>query len=200
MEQSLRTVYIYGKLAADCGVKSIQLRGNTVAELVEGLSANFKEQLRPQVNKPRLVCRVKGFDTQESLYYDLGDLEEIHIFPALGGGGGDNGFFKIIIGFIILAVAIFAPYLLPALAPLFATLAPTLIAVGAGMIIGGIMQLTMPQPEVGTGSGEQIEASKYLGATANTVRIGTSIPILLGRSKVFGHIFSFNVDAVDVAT
>jgi hypothetical protein len=70
-----------------------------------------------------------------------------------------------------------------------------LLSMGAGLILGGLMELIMPQPRP-SGPGE---ASKYLGAQGNTTRIGTPIPILAGRHKVFGQWFSFNVDAFDSA-
>ena len=43
------------------------------------------------------------------------------------------------------------------------------------------------------------EASKYLGADQNTVKIGTRIPLLYGKHQAFGHYLSFNVDAKDIS-
>lgn len=206
--QSLRTVYIYGKLAKQCGIKSVQLRGDTVAELIEGLSANFKDQLKPTVDNPRLVCRVKGYDSKQSLYeYLPEEVEEIHLYPTLlGGGGGGGGIFKIFIGVVIIATVFLAGPLAGAWGLFVAGSTGSLTAlgmvalnVGVGLILGGVMELMMPQPKMDLSAANDVQASKYLGANQNTIKIGTPIPLLFGRHKAYGHYISFNVDAVDVA-
>ncbi len=205
MDKSLRKVFIYGKLKQLLGREYIELSGDTVTELVEGISANFKKELQPVPGKPRMVCRIRGFDTQESLHRPLEEDEtEIHLYPTLMGGGGNGGLMKIIIGVILIvvvAVAIVASggtLLAPATWAL-TNFGAALLMTGVSMVIGGIMDLMAPQPKTDLSASNDIESSKYLGANTNTIKIGTSIPILMGEHMAYGHFISFNVDATNVA-
>ena len=207
MDKSLRKVYIYGKLKQLIGVDFVELSGDTVYELVSGVSANFKAVLQPAPGKPKLVCKVRGFDTEESLHRTLTDDEtEIHLYPTLLGGGGNGGLMKIIIGAIMIAVVAFAIIATGGFAALAAgsialtAFGSSLLLTGITMVIGGLMELLAPQPKMDMSSANDIESSKYLGSQGNTVKIGTCIPIIFGEHLAFGHYISFNVDATNVAT
>lgn len=209
----LRTVRLYGKLREKCGVDSVQLTGDSVAELVSGLSANFKHKLQPTPDSPRMLCRVKGHSTLESIRTPLpSDESEIHLYPALIGAGGGNGsLMKIIIGAIMIVafVAITVATGGATLAALPGLLASGQLALtafgsfllfgGSMMILGGLMEMLAPQPTLDMSAANNVESSKYLGAQQNTVRIGTPIPLLFGRHRVHGHFISFNVDTKTLA-
>lgn len=207
MDKSLRTVFLYGKLKDLTGQDSVTLSGDTVYELIDGISANFKEQLQPTPDKPKIVCRVRDFDTEESLHRQLEDDEtEIHLYPTLlgAGGGGNGGLFKVIIGVIMVAVVAWAIVAsggtlgIAALGSL-TQFGSALLMTGVGLIIGGLMEMMMPQPKLDMSASNDLESSKYLGANQNTIKIGTCIPLLLGRHIGYGHFISFNVDATNVA-
>lgn len=152
------------------------------------------------------MCRVRDFDTEESLHRQLEDSEtEIHLYPTLLGGGGSNGgLFKILIGVLMVAVVAFAIVAtggtigLAALGTL-TNFGSALLLTGAGLIVGGLLELIMPQPKLDLTASNDLESSKYLGANGNTIKIGSPIPLLMGRHKAYGHIISFNVDATNVA-
>lgn len=207
MEQSLKTVWLYGALRKKCGVDKVQIRGGSVKELIEALSANFKTKLQPTPESPRLLCKVKDFDTPEKLMEPIPEgVDDIHIYPCLTGGGGNGGLWKIVIGALIIATAIFAAPLLGAWGVFVSastgaltTLGTIAVTIGAGMIIGGLMDIMFPQPKIDLTTGANVESSKYLGSTGNTTKIGTPIPIIFGEILHYGQIISFNVDAVDVA-
>ena len=71
--------------------------------------------------------------------------------------------------------------------------ASLLMKVGALALLGGLSQLLAPTPE----AEEEQNRSAYLGAPGNTVKIGTRIPILYGRHKVYGHFLSFDINAIE---
>lgn len=207
MDQSLRKVYLHGRLEKLTGHKFVYLSGSTVYELVEGISANFKKELQPTPDRDKIVVKIDGFDTEESLHRPLEDDEkEIHIHPTLMGGGGKNGgLFKVIVGIILVAVVAWAVVATGGLAALAAGttqltwLGSTMLTTGIGLILGGVMEMMMPQPKIDLSASNDLEASKYLGAQGNTVRIGTPIPLILGRYRANGHFISFNVDSKNVA-
>jgi hypothetical protein len=119
-------------------------------------------------------------------------MTDIHVYPRTGGAGGDNGLVQIIIGIALIAVAVFAPALIPG----FMSVASVATA-GAMMVLGGVMQMLTPMPEAAGGSTD--EKSNYLGANQNTVKIGTNIPLAYGNVKMSGHYLSFDVDSKDNA-
>lgn len=161
----------------------MEVTANTVREAVEivtGQLAFFQPGL-----SGRKTIRIAGCDYVEDL--ERTDMEEIHILPPLQGGK-KGGLTQIIIGAVLITAAIFTG----------GTAIPAMLALqGASFIIGGLIQMLAPTPKA---DGEDPkEQSQYLGATGNTTKIGTRIPILFGRDMVFGHYLSFDVDAKDVA-
>jgi predicted phage tail protein len=71
---------------------------------------------------------------------------------------------------------------------------------GLSLVMGGLLEMLSPAPKMDSSgnAASDPEASKYLGATQNTVKIGTRIPLLYGRHIAYGHYISFDVDAFDV--
>lgn len=206
MGKSSRKVFLYGNLRKLTGVESVELVGSSVFELLEGISANFKKQLQPTPDRARIVVKVRDFDSEDDIRRPLrDDEEEIHVYPTLmGAGGGNGGLFKIIVGIILVAVVAVAIVATGGalLAPgtwMLTSFGSALLTTGVGLIVGGLMELMTPQPKLDMSASNDLESSKYLGANSNTVKIGTPIPLLLGRHKFYGHIISFNVDSTNVA-
>lgn len=174
--------------------KPIEVEASTVAEAVRALQ--FIPELQPKDGNPWPVT-IQGINSDIALY-SVTNMEEIHVYPRTGGAGGRNGLLQILIGVALIALAVMNPALL------FAEAGGLLSGVGisagmiglsgAMMVLGGIMQMLMPVPE-----NNNVESSIYLGASQNTVRIGTPIPMLYGTRKIGGQYLSFDVDAKDIA-
>lgn len=181
----------------------IELSGSSVAEVINGLCRQTKA-FNVGLNEEKHHLRVHGFDTEESLFAPIPeDVEVLHIMPDIRGGKG-GGFFKIAIGVVLVAAAFVIPgagLALPGvLGATGATFGSVLFGVGLNLILGGLLQLLSPSPEIDSKPVQQDpEASKYLGANQNTVKIGTRIPLLYGKHPVYGHYLSFNVDAKEVS-
>lgn len=157
----------------------------TVAEAIKAMCTVTRGVFNPKPGNSRYAIQVAGYDTSDALYATSFD-EEIHIYPQFSGG--KDGFFQIIIGAALVGVS-FA---------LGGPIGTALLGMGLSLALGGVMSLMSPAPQMDTGTQEQDpEASRYLAATGNTVKIGTRIPILYGEHLVFGHILSFNVNAFD---
>lgn len=196
---SRRRIVVHGSLRALVPAP-LELEVATAAEAVHALT-RLVPALRPAVGRDRPLVKVLGFDTVESLYAPT-EAAEIHLVPAFAGG--KSGFFKVLIGGILVAAAV-------ALGPagaviqgvgaglLKAGVAGTLLGLGTSLALGGLLELVSPAPKIDVHAAQDPEASKYLGTPRNTVRIGTRIPLLFGEHLAHGHILSFDVDAVDVA-
>lgn len=183
-----KRLVLHGWLKEACP-HDVVLDADTVAEAINGL-CKMTKAFNPKIGRPRVMIEALGFDTVEALYTPT-EQEEIHIVPALYGGLG-GGIFKIVVGTVLvvagLAVMTFNP-----------TIGTVLVSMGASYILGGVLELLSPAPNLDLDGGADIEASKYLGAPGNTVKIGTRIPLLYGEHIAYGHFLSFNVDAKDVA-
>lgn len=162
---------------------SLEIHGDTVAEVLEGWSRQVG--LADVPLDQRMVMEIIDFDTPEKLA-EKTDVEEIHIFPALFGGGG---FGRILIGAALIVVgAVLAPFSIP--------VNIAIAVAGLSLVLGGIMQLFMKAPT--TNKSNDPAASKYLGNSVNTTQIGTIIARGAGRMRAGGQYLSVQVDSSDL--
>ena len=193
-------VVLHGYLK-DLYDKETFIEGNDVAEIINGFCKQTKS-LDVPLGEERHQLRVHGFDTKESLFEPLSpDTKEIHLLPDIRGGKG-GGFLKVVVGAVLIAAAVYTGGgSLTALAATGSTsLSSIMFSLGVSLVLGGLLEIISPAPQIDTLPDTQDpEASKYLGATQNTVKIGTRIPLLYGRHEAFGHYLSFNVDAKDIS-
>lgn len=180
-------IKMHGMFAEDFGPE-FTIEAETVAEAIEGLTRQLTFYAdRPLENRP--LCRVVEIVDPRELYSKT-ELKEVHLVPAMIGGGGVG---KIVVGAAILAFAIINPFSIAA-----AWIITGLITVGATLVMQGAMQLFMKAPEISIKGSKDPEASKYFGLSENTVAIGTPIPIQYGRGPATGHLLAINIDAKDI--
>lgn len=191
-----RQIFFHGKLKGICP-DGLEIEAKSVVEALSLLTKQV-QALRPALGKERYEVRVLKCETVDSLV-NPSDLKEIHIIPSFDGGKR-GGFFQIALGAILIAASIMLPGGQFALGFMTFNLNAALFAVGATLLLGGVIQLLSPTPKIDNGPlAQDPEASKYLGPPKNTTRIGTRIPIGYGRFKVYGHILSAQIDAKEVA-
>lgn len=183
-------VHLHGALRSRYG-EHIDIEASTAAEAIEGLSVQLPDWPR------NMVIEVPGFETEERLH-NVGP-EELHLVPAMYGGGGKFG--QILIGAALIAAA---AYFGPAGAGMImgkgltAGAATAMMSVGIGMMLNGVMALFMKAPSIS--KSEDPPASKYFGNSENTAESGTPIPLLYGCINVFGHWVSLQSDADKLVT
>lgn len=194
-------IVLHGYLK-DLYKEELILSGHSVSELINGM-CKTTNAFNPVPGKGRHCISIVGYDNLDMLTQPLpADIEELHIVPTMSGGK-KGGFFQIVLGAVLIAAAVWTGG---------ATLAGFQLGIAGGsmgllgsaglsMVLGGLMSFLSPTPKADSSSQGPAdpEASKYLGATQNTVKIGTRIPIMYGENKAFGHYISFDVDAKDVA-
>jgi len=175
----------------------LELAVNSVKEAIEAACVVTGRALHPTPGRGRIRVAVIGFNTQQDLCRTLRDDEsEIHIMPALGGAGGGGGFFQIIMGVVLVAAAVaLGPIGMGAGSLIGGTTALALGAMGAMMVLGGIMSMMSPAPPSGI---NDPNGSLYLGAPQNTTKAGTPIPIGYGKFRTYGQILSADIEAVAV--
>lgn len=168
------------------------IKADTVAEAIEGWSKQieFYEHL-PYDQRP--IVRVVGFSTPDELTAKT-EQTEIHLVPAIVGGGGNFG--KILIGAALIGMSLIPGGQAGTLL-LGSSLSSAFMAAGIGMALTGVMGYFIKAPSISKANDP--EASKYLGLSNNTTTIGTPIAICYGRVPVNGHVLALNVDATDMA-
>ena len=162
----------------------IEVEADSVAEAVRSLA--FIPELQREDGQPHTV-RIKGI-TSDIALYSKSSMADIHIYPRIGGAGGRGGILQVLLGIVLVAVSIAFPVILG-----FST--SSLFMTGALMVLGGVLQMLLPAPE----KTEAGQSSKYLGASVNTVQIGTRQAIIAGTRRWGGHYLSFDVDAKELA-
>lgn len=191
-----KKIFLHGYLK-DLYAEPIEVEAETVAEAVRYLE--MIPELTPISGQLHAV-KIAGVDNEIALFAK-NDIEEIHVYPHMGGSGGKGGLIQIVLGIALIALAVWTGgaglFMMASGAPLITS--STLFMAGAMMVLGGVMQLLMPAPSMDNTNGQE-EGSKYLSASGNTVKIGTRIPLLYGARRVYGHFLTFDVDAKDVSS
>lgn len=180
-------ITFHGKLADDYGAVH-HIEAGSVREAVTALTSQigFYED-RLVLERP--LVRIVGHDSEESLDENP---DEIHIVPAVAGGKGVG---KILLGAALIGIAIINPgiggmILSQAGVSLFAGL-------GVSLMLGGLAQLFTKAPSLSKPSDP--DASKYLGLSNNTTKIGTVRSYSMGRIKLTApHLLALNVDSTDL--
>lgn len=181
-----KKIILHGYLK-DLYAAPIEVEAATVAEAMRSLEQI--PELQPEDGQPHPVV-ILGVESEMALYANT-TMEEIHVHPRTGGGGGRNGIMQVLIGVALIAIGIWNPAFLASVG----ISSTQLFLAGGLMALGGILQMLAPKPDE-----DDERTSNYLGATQNTVKIGTPIPLGYGTRKIGGHYLSFDVDAVNVSS
>lgn len=166
---------LHGELRRRYGTH-FDFQARSVGEAVEGLSRQLPDWPR------ELLIEIPGFSSEEALQ-ETTDVREVHLVPAMFGGGAVG---RILVGIVLIV----ASFVIPGLS---AAVAAALIATGISMTLGGIMALFMKAPS--TSKSEDPPPSKYFGVNDNTAESGTPITLAYGRINLFGHWLSLQSDA-----
>lgn len=162
---------------------SFDLEVETVADAITALSSQLPDWPRD------MLLDVPGYDTLEKINART-DAEEIHVIPAVFGGGGKFG--SIILGAALIGLS-FIPGAGPAGTLLLGKYASAAMVAGATMVLNGVVGLFMKAPSISRENDP--EASKYLGLNKNTTAIGTPITLAWGRIPPKGHYLSLQSNA-----
>jgi predicted phage tail protein len=180
----MKTIYLHGSLK-ELHPEPIKVHAQTAAEALSIL----KQLPGFDVENP-VPVRVKDIECRDALYAPT-ELTELHVYPALMGGGGNTNILQVIIGAVLVIVGAILWWTGPA-GGTMASVGISMMMGGAMVMLGGIIGMLAPSPKYGSSAGQQ---SLYIPANQNTVKIGTRIPLVYGRIRHFGHYLSFNVDA-----
>lgn len=164
----------------------MEVDGATPAEILEGWSRQTSMEDMPLDKRP--VIDVLGFDSENELMDQLPEgTTELHLVPAMFGGGGAVG--KILIGAALIGLSF-----IPGIGQVAQV---ALLSAGIGMAMGGVMQMFMRSPKMDSKSSTD-DGSKYINGATNSTAIGTRIGYGGGRMRVGGQFLSLQVNSSDM--
>ncbi len=184
---AVRTVRLYGVLGARFG-RVFRLAVASPAEAVRALCAQLPgfEQYLAGSRERGLTYAV--FYGRRNLREDelqlAGTREDIRIAPVLIGSK-KGGVFQTVLGAVLVGVGLMTGQL-------------WLVAVGGGMMVGGVAQMLAPQPKgLTTGEDAANTASYAFGGPVNTTAQGNPVGLLYGKRRIGGAIISGGIYAED---
>jgi predicted phage tail protein len=182
----VRTVRLYGVLGARFG-RVFRLAVASPAEAIRALCAQLPglEQYLATSKQRGLTYAVfqgrQGVGEDQLQFNGSGD---IRIAPVIIGSK-KGGLFQTILGAVLVVVGIYFGQ-------------PWLIAMGAGMAFGGVMQMLSPQPKGLSGREDPGNTPSYaFGGPVNTVAMGNPVGLLYGKRRIGGAIISGGIYAED---
>ena len=182
--------------------QEIKTEATSYREALEALK--MQEGFNPRTSKVRYVCEIPEvksiIDLDEPVANGLLTLKRkqtLNTLRGFQGSGESNGWVKVIVGVVLIAVAVYMPTVSAGFAALgsagMVNLNLLIGSVGLAFISGGIAQELLP--EVGGGS-ETEDSSNTATSYPNTVASGTTRAMIFGKHRFGGHLFQFNIEIV----
>lgn len=178
------TLVLHGKLREHYD-QDIVVNAETIREAISAMA--LIDEFNPSKQRKRFVCKVDGCDVASKLDQPIEKTEiHLHCDQVQDGqftqGAGNNPYVNIIIGVVLMVVGYFTFGATTGWGMAF-------FSAGVGLVSGGIMQIINPVDEI---KDEDNDRNKSVTQYRNTVDSGTPIPIIVGKHKHAGHIFSLN--------
>lgn len=182
----VRTVRLYGVLGARFG-RVFRLAVGSPAEAIRALCVQVPglEQYLTTSKQRGLAYAV--FQGRQNIGEDElrhGGGGDIRIAPVVIGSK-KGGVFQTILGAVLVVVGVYFGQ-------------PWLVAMGAGMAVGGVAQMLAPQPKGLSGREDPANAPSYaFGGPVNTTAMGNPVGVLYGKRRIGGAIISGGIYAED---
>lgn len=178
--QKLRTVRLYGHLGVKFG-RTHQFAVASAAEAIRALCSQF-EGFREAISKVNVAVRIGARVINEAdvragrLSEPVGN-DDIRIAPV-PIGSGKNGVLQTVLGIVLVVAGVY-------------TGNPTLIASGASLVVGGVIQMLTPTPSLDKDrDGPNNTPSYNFNGPVNTSAQGNPVPVLYGRMMVGSYVVS----------
>lgn len=170
----LRTIHLGGSLAK-YSRKSIVIDAPDIKMLMQGLYSMFGPRFKQKIRdgewhitkKPLKNCAILNDSiSAEEVPMTLSDaITEFWINPAIRAR---SAIIRIVVGVVLVVAGLYFKI-------------PTLVTLGATLIIGGVTELLAPKPKTGQQSQSGQNPSFFFNGTVNVTEQGGPVPIVYGR-------------------
>ncbi len=190
----MKTLHLHGPLGEKYG-RSFELDISTPAEAIHAVAVQvpgFAEDVRAGVwHVVRGPLECEEALNEEAILVGLGTEDEVHLLPAVEGA--NSGGMMTLIGAALFVTGFFTGG---------ATWGPAMMAMGAGIAIGGIISMTTKLP-TGTdptvGDSVDQRASFLFNGPTNTSSQGVAVPRGYGRLRVGSIVVSASVQSEELS-
>jgi len=199
----LSKIKVYGRLARFLGQRTFEAEVKTPIDTFKFLLANFP-QLELHMTEQSYCVKVGKDEIDETELFNPLGQQEIKIIPV---ATGSRGFFRVLAGVALIAVAIAAPAAglgLGGGSPLlFGTTGGGALAAAAGnlgiyLTLSGAAQMLTPVPQPpGVSEDPQSQNFSFSGVQ-NTSRAGTALPVIYGEIFAGSLVVSAGIDTVQI--
>jgi len=190
----IRTIKLFGELAKQTGVETLELDVDTPRMAILGLNAlvpNFEETMRG-LNCPINVVSINTLDKEKSKGYDkkafqddFEDADEICIVPDISGAGAET------VAYLIMT------YEFSYMAAVAITIA---LNVAVAYALGSVASMLAPKPDTAGGSQRADQKPSFIfNGPINVSKQGYPVPLVYGTCLVGSIVMSSAVDVVDLA-
>lgn len=193
-QDQLREVRLYGVLGKKYG-RVHQLAVATVREAAQALGViipGFAKDVLEHKDGFHLftgAIKKEANVGERSLDCRLGRGEAICIVPAIAGAK-QGGVLQVIVGAVLLVAGFFTGG---------ATWGAAMMIGGGALMLGGILQMSMPVPDATAASSESRAESYAFGSVANSTAQGVAVPVVYGRGICGSVVVSQGLTAVEMA-
>jgi predicted phage tail protein len=189
----MKKIQLLGELGKKFG-KSFDFDVRNPAEAVKALCANFPEFKQHLVDSEKRGIAYKVLVGKEAKSVDElhnpSGKQSIKFVPILQGAGG--GTLNVILGAVLIAAS-FIPFLAP--------ISPYLMSAGIAMVIGGVVQMLTPMPNLNadTSNNQPDNKPSYaFNGAVNTTAQGYPVPVGYGRMIVGSAVISAGIVAEEL--
>ena len=193
----MKKIQLLGELGKKFG-KSFDFDVRNPAEAVNALCANFPEFKQHLLDSEKRGVAYKVLVGKESKSVDElhnpSGKESIKFVPVLHGAGGGVG--NIIIGAVLIAAAVVGTVFFPG-----NPISPYLMSAGIAMVIGGVVQMLTPMPNLNadTSNNQPDNKPSYaFNGAVNTTAQGYPVPVGYGRMIVGSAVISAGIVAEEL--
>lgn len=165
----MKIIRLYGDMGRQFG-REYRMDVKTPAEAVRALCSQvkgFRAYLHAHAQSAFKVF-VGGRNACDGLSHPSSDKEIIRIAPTIQGAGAAG---RIVLGVVLIAVGLVYEN-------------PSLVSLGASMVLGGVVEMLSPTPKIKTGvDAEKTEnkPSYNFNGPVNTVAQGHPVPLAYGK-------------------
>jgi predicted phage tail protein len=192
----MKKIQLLGELGKKFG-KSFSFDVRNPAEAVKALCANFPEFKKHLEESEKRGVAYKVLVGKESKsvdeLHDPSGKQYIKFVPVLQGAGG--GLTNIIIGAVLIAASFIAPFVGAGAA------SPYLLNAGIAMVIGGVVQMLTPMPNLNSDTSNNQPDNKpsyAFNGGVNTTAQGYPVPVGYGRMIVGSAVISAGIVAEEL--
>lgn len=198
----LRTVRLYGELAEFVGHKELDAVITSTADAMRFLVSNFPGLEAHMADRYYQVV-VNNYNIEEKDIHNPIGQSDISIIPVITGAG--RGAKRFLLGAILIGVAIALPGAAPALgfggfsagAAGASAFSVTLGNIGLALTLQGVNEILFPPAEPDANEQDPRVSFGFSGIQ-NTIRAGTSHPIVYGEIVTGSVVISAGIDTNQV--